>query len=149
MERCGKVIAAVASEVLIAPAWPEALEDGQDAADFIERYDIAAMAEHFAKAVLWAPQTALLARPLASFERVSPRGGLIDDFAHPTSHTGLWGPTGSGKGVLAAYKIATRTKVRRARADPRLRGACRRMAGRVSRTSERGWTTYTSPSRKG
>ena len=105
MERCDKVIAAVASEVLIAPAWPEALEDGQDAADFIERYDIAAMAEHFAKAVLWAPQDtvddALEPICLADISPEEP-ASLELDRLHPTDHSVLFGYGGTGKGVIAA-----------------------------------------------
>jgi KaiC/GvpD/RAD55 family RecA-like ATPase len=46
--------------------------------------------------------------PMAQIERINPEP-LVDDFAHPTNHTILYGPNGSGKGVVASWKIAART----------------------------------------
>jgi hypothetical protein len=48
-------------------------------------------------------------RPVSTIERRDPEP-LVDDFAHPTNHTILYGPSGAGKGVLAAERIAMRTR---------------------------------------
>jgi len=54
-------------------------------------------------------EPAHLSRPMSEIERYEPEP-LVDEFAHPSQHTGLWGPNGAGKGVFAAWKIAARTR---------------------------------------
>ncbi len=108
-DRCGTVIAKVAAEVLVAPSWPDEMEEGEDAADFIARFGPDAMRDHYDKARPWKSTAIQMSRPMSEVQRYDPEP-LVDDFAHPSQHTGLWGPNGAGKGVFAAWKIAARTR---------------------------------------
>jgi hypothetical protein len=98
MERCGAVLAPIAAEILLAPAWPEDLVDGEDAAQYLERHGPDAMRAFYAAATPWQAAKVDLSRPVSEIERHEPEK-LVDDFAHPSAHTALWGPNGSGKGV--------------------------------------------------
>jgi hypothetical protein len=108
MQRCAAVVARVAETVLIAPSWPDDMAEGEDAAQYLERHGADAIRTFYAEATPWQPDTSHLSRPVLEIERHDPEP-LVDDFAHPSAHTILYGPNGKGKGVFAAWKIAART----------------------------------------
>ena len=109
MDRCGIAVSRVAFEVLVAPPWPDEMGDNEDAADFIRRYGVEAMREHYARATPWAPSAdaddAFIAEWASEIELVKPEPLLLG-FLEPHDYTVLFGDGGTGKGVVAAQWVA-------------------------------------------
>lgn len=116
MDACGEVIARVASEVLIAPEWPDGFPDNGDAADYIAAYGVDAMKDHYAAATPWAPaedegDESFIAEWASDVELVEPEPLLLG-FLEPVDYTVLFGDGGTGKGVVAAQWVADLTSGR-------------------------------------
>ena len=91
------IISKVASEVLIAPSWPDDFPDNGDAADFIERHGLDAMRDHYAASTPWTPRGS--ETMLRSIHEVSdePPKPLLIGRLEPDAHTILFGDGGTGK----------------------------------------------------
>lgn len=115
MERVGAVLERIAAKVLRAPAWPEDMGPNDDAADYIDRYGVEALRDHYAASTPWEPaateddEDGYVFGWATDVDLTEPEPLLLG-YLDPTDYTVMFGDGGTGKGVIAAYWIAELTK---------------------------------------
>jgi len=113
MDRCGSVVASVASKVLRAPEWPEDMPDNGDAADFIAQHGADAMRAHYTASTEWTAPTEdddYLAGYADEIDYDDEPPPLLLGMLDPDDYSIIFGAGGVGKGVVVAWWIARLTK---------------------------------------